>query len=268
MSRQSGGEAGIPEASTSLRDEVATRCRRLSRQERVYAQRAGLGWIGKNTCLVNADLGSWLFLSEIIVSLTLDADAAGIDQCGTCTLCLDACPTGALVEPRVLDAARCISYLTIELKGAIPEAHRDDIGAHVYGCDICQEVCPWNLRPAVSARREWLPRAEFDRPALADLWRASDEQLRAALRDSAMTRARLTGIRRNVAVAIGNSGQPELAAVLDEAAPEAPASPSKRDPIVREQVEWAKRKLRSRLVHGPQSSGTSGMSPTVRKVLR
>jgi epoxyqueuosine reductase len=213
-------------------------------QERVYAQHAGLGWIGKNTCLINADLGSWLFLSEIIVSLTLDADAAGIDQCGTCTLCLEACPTGALVEPHVLDATRCISYLTIELQDAIPEAHRDDIGAHVYGCDLCQEVCPWNLRPAVSARREWLPRAEFDRPALADLWRASDERLRAALRESAMTRARLTGIRRNVAVAIGNTGQPDMAAVFDEADDERRTSPSKQDPMVREHVRWANRKLR------------------------
>ena len=212
-------------------------------QERVYAQHAGLGWIGKNTCLINAGLGSWLFLSEIIVSLTLEADEAGVDQCGTCTLCLEACPTGALAQPYLLDARRCISYLTIELRGAIPEARRGDIGAHVYGCDICQEVCPWNLRPAVSARREWLPKAEFDRPALADLWRTSDGELRASLGRSAMMRAKLTGIRRNVAVAIGNTGQPAMAAVFDETDDDMRASPSKQDPMVREHVEWAKRKL-------------------------
>ena len=212
-------------------------------QERVYAQHAGIGWIGKNACLINPELGSWLFLSEIIVSLALEPDEPGTDHCGTCTLCLEACPTGALVEPGVLDATRCISYLTIEVKGAVPDAHRSDIGAHVYGCDVCQEVCPWNQRPAVSARGEWLPRAEFDRPALVDLWRASDERLRAALRGSAMTRARLAGIRRNVAVAIGNSGRAEMAAAFDEPDEDTRRSPSKQDPMVREHVEWAKRKL-------------------------
>jgi epoxyqueuosine reductase len=214
-------------------------------QERVYGQHAGLGWIGKNTCLINPELGSWLFLSEIIVSLPLDPDEAGTDRCGSCTLCLEACPTGALVEPRVLDATRCISYLTIELKGTIPETDRDGVGDHVYGCDICQEVCPFNMRPAVSTREEWLPRREFDRPALVDLWRASDERLHAALRESAMARAKLTGLRRNVAVAIGNSGHPELAGVFDEADDAPPVSPSKRDPMVQEHVDWAKRKLRS-----------------------
>jgi epoxyqueuosine reductase len=212
-------------------------------QERVYAQYAGLGWIGKNTCLINPDLGSWLFLSEIIVSLALEADEAGCDRCATCTLCLDACPTGALVGPGVLDATRCISYLTIELKGAIPDGHRDAVGRHVYGCDICQEVCPWNLRPAVSGRPEWRPRALFDRAELAALWHASDEQLRSALRGSAMTRAKLTGLRRNLALAIGNSGDPGLAGAFDDSGEELEASPSKRDPVVQEHVQWAKRKL-------------------------
>ncbi len=212
-------------------------------QERVYAQRAGLGWIGKNTCLINPDLGSWLFLSEVIVSLPLEPDEAGFDRCGTCTLCLDACPTGALVEPQVLDATRCISYLTIELKGAIPESVRAGVGRHVYGCDICQEVCPWNVRPAVTARGEWLPRAEFDRPGLTEMWHASDERLRAALRGSAMTRAKLTGIRRNIATALGNSNDPRAADTFEESDEERAASPSKNDPVVREHVDWAKRKL-------------------------
>jgi len=210
-------------------------------QERVYAQYAGLGWIGKNTCLINPTLGSWLFLSELIVSLPLDADEPGLDRCGTCTLCLEACPTGAFVGPHVLDATRCISYLTIELKGAIPEPQREAVGRHVYGCDICQEVCPWNLHAAVSLRAEWQPRPEFDRPRLVDLWRASDDRLREALRGSAMSRAKLTGIRRNVAVAIGNAGGAETARVLDDpdVAGDA-ASASRRDTMVREHVEWAR----------------------------
>ena len=138
-------------------------------QERVYAQHAGLGWIGKNTCVINAELGSWLFLSVVISNLALEADQPALDQCGTCTRCLDACPTGALVAPHVMDSTRCLSYLTIELKGAIPRAAREDIGDHVYGCDICQEVCPWNLH-AVDGRcsdRAWQPRAGLDGAAAA-----------------------------------------------------------------------------------------------------
>lgn len=208
-------------------------------QERVYAQYAGLGWIGKNTCLINPELGSWLFLSEIVCSLPLEPDAPGFDRCGTCTLCLEACPTGAIVEPWTLDATRCLSYLTIELRGAIPEPMRSALGAHVFGCDICQEVCPWNARPAVSDRPEWQPRDGLDRPRLVDLWRRPDADHRERLRGSAMTRATLTGLRRNVAVAIGNSGDRSAAAVLGE--PD--ESPSKSDPTVAEHVEWAIAKL-------------------------
>ena len=133
--------------------------------------------------------------------------------------------------------------MTIELKGAIPDDRREDIGGHVYGCDICQEVCPWNARPSVSTRPEWTPRPEFDRPRLADLWRASDDRLRRALRGSAMSRAKLRGIRRNVAVAIGNTGRREIANVFDEGDEDPSASPSKHDRTVQEHVDWAKRKL-------------------------
>ena len=143
-------------------------------QERVYAQYAGIGWIGKNTCVINPQLGSWIFLAEIICSLPLEVDAPALDQCGTCTLCLEACPTGALVSPGVLDSTRCISYLTIELRGDIPAEHRAGIGAHVYGCDICQEVCPWNAVAPRSTDPAWQPRAAWDRVDLLTLLRRSN----------------------------------------------------------------------------------------------
>jgi epoxyqueuosine reductase len=210
-------------------------------QERVYAQRAGLGWIGKNTCVINEELGSWIFLSVIITNLRLAADVPALDQCASCQRCIDACPTGALVEPYVLDATRCISYLTIELKGAIDERQREDVGRHAYGCDICQEVCPWNLTPStgVSDDGAWLPRQALDRPSLLDLWSSSDDDLRRALKGSAMKRAGVRRLRRNLAVAIGNAGDPAAAGLLERA-----DEPTARDPLVADHVRWAVEKLR------------------------
>jgi len=208
-------------------------------QERVYAQYAGIGWIGKNTCVINPAMGSWLFLAEIICNLALTPDAPAPDQCGTCTLCLDACPTGALVDAYALDSTRCISYLTIELKGSIPTTHRDDIGAHAYGCDVCQEVCPWNHAPAVASESAWQPRDGFDTPRLLELWRRSDDELRAMMKGSAMTRAGVKRLRRNVAVALGNSAEADAAAALVSH-----DSPSCADPLVAEHVQWAVAKLR------------------------
>jgi epoxyqueuosine reductase len=173
-------------------------------QERVYAQHAGIGWIGKNTCVINPELGSWVFLAAIICSLPLDVDAPSLDQCGTCTLCLEACPTQALVAPGVLDATRCISYLTIELRGDIPAPLRTGVGSHVYGCDICQEVCPWNAVAPHSADAAWQPRAAWDRVDLLTLSQRSDDELAAALRGSPMRRTKVQGLRRNVALALGN----------------------------------------------------------------
>jgi epoxyqueuosine reductase len=174
-------------------------------QERVYAQYAGLGWIGKNTCLINPELGSWLFLGVIVTTLPLDADAQGLERCGSCTRCLEACPTGALVEAGVLDSNRCLSYLTIEHRGPFPEEHRAALGHQVYGCDICQEVCPFNLPAPVSADPAWQPRAGLDLPALVDLRRRSDDEWRRLLKGSPMKRAKIEGLRRNVETAAGNA---------------------------------------------------------------
>jgi len=215
-------------------------------QERVYAQYAGVGWIGKNTCVINPELGSWLFLGEVVCSLPLEPDPPALDQCGTCALCLEACPTGAFVESRVLDATKCLSYLTIELKDAIPESQRPGLGAHVFGCDICQEVCPWNATPARSRRPEWQPRPGLDRPRLVDLWRSTDDALQSLVQGTPLTRPGLTGLRRNVAVAIGNSGSRDAAGDLVS---EPPASVtagalSRYDPLVREHARWAVECLR------------------------
>jgi epoxyqueuosine reductase len=205
-------------------------------QERVYAQYAGLGWIGKNTCLINPELGSWLFLGEIICTLPLEPDTQGLEQCGSCTRCLEACPTGALVEAGVLDSNRCLSYLTIELRSAIPDEHRRALGTHVYGCDICQEVCPYNRPAPRSDDAEWQPRAGLDLPRLVDLWRSPDAELRRMTKAGPMTRAKLAGLRRNLAVAIGNSGDPDAIDALEADDPE---RQSVTDALVREHVEWA-----------------------------
>ena len=206
-------------------------------QERVYAQYAGLGWIGKNTCVINPDLGSWLFLAEVICTLPLAPDQPVLDQCGSCTLCLESCPTGAIVEPHVLDATRCLSYLTIELRGVIPEEHRGALDNRIYGCDICQEVCPYNQTPPRSSDPAWQPRPALDLPTLVDLWRTPDAQLRQTIKGSAMTRAKLTGLRRNLAVAIANTGDPAAIAALADIPDQCPSA---EDPVVREHLSCGK----------------------------
>jgi epoxyqueuosine reductase len=214
-------------------------------QERVYAQYAGLGWIGKNTCLINPELGSWLFLGEIICTLPLEPDTQGLEQCGSCTRCLEACPTNALVEPGVLDANRCVSYLTIELRSGIPDEHRRALGSHIYGCDICQEVCPYNRPAPHSGADAWQPRTGLDLPRLVELWRRPDAELRQLTRGGAMTRAKITGLRRNLAVAIGNSGD---AGAIDALESEGDDRPSLADALVREHIDWARRQ-------GPRPGG-------------
>jgi len=174
-------------------------------QERVYAQHAGLGWIGKNTCTINPEVGSWIFLSEIICSLPLEVDAPALDLCGECTLCLEACPTRALVAPGVLDSTRCISYLTIELRGPIPRELAADVGPHVYGCDVCQEVCPWNQVAPRSSDPAWQPRPAWTNAEVATLAAMSDDELRETMRGSAMKRTKVAGLRRNLELALENA---------------------------------------------------------------
>jgi len=209
-------------------------------QERVYAQHAGIGWIGKHTCVISAKRGSWIFLSTILCSLPLAPDPPATEHCGTCTKCLEACPTGAIVEPWVLDARKCLSYLTIEQKKALPDDLAAAAGAQVYGCDICQDVCPWNEAPLVSVEPAWQPRPSLDTPRLVDLWRKSDTDLADALTGSAMTRAPIASLRRNLAIAMGNATDAESRAALDAAADE--ARPSLAAPVVVEAMAQARRR--------------------------
>ncbi len=167
-------------------------------QERAYARHAGIGWIGKNCCVISPELGSWIFLGVILCSLPLAPDEPAFDRCASCTRCLEACPTQAFVAPGVLDARRCISYLTIEQRGPIPDGLRGGVGRWVYGCDACQEVCPFNGAAPVSGDPAWQPRAAWDGVDLESLARRSDDELRAAMKGSAMKRAGVKGLRRNI----------------------------------------------------------------------
>jgi len=202
--------------------------------ERDLAQRAGLGWIGKNTNLINPDRGSFFFLGVLLTDLELESDAPfEADRCGTCTRCLDACPTDAFVEPRVLDATRCISYLTIEHRTAIAPELRPLIGELVYGCDICQDVCPWNHRfAAESGDAELAPRDANVNPDIAAFLKLGDAAFRERFRGSPVTRTKRRGLARNAAIVLGNRRRPEDVPALT-AALEDP------DPMVREHAAWA-----------------------------
>ncbi|MGQ9488256.1 MAG: tRNA epoxyqueuosine(34) reductase QueG [Armatimonadota bacterium] len=208
--------------------------------ERDLAWRAGLGWFGKNTMLINTRLGSYFFIGEVLLDVELEYDHPAFGGCGTCTRCIEACPTGAIVAPYVLDATRCISYLTIELRGSIPEDLRPRIGNRVFGCDICQEVCPFNqprahapLRAAPTREPAFQPREVTLAPRLADLLRMSEEQFRTAFRNSPVKRAKWRGLRRNVAVAMGNSHDPTALPLLQQ------ELQRETDPMVREHLQWA-----------------------------
>ena len=209
--------------------------------ERDLARKAGLGWFGKNTNLINPEIGSFFFIGSLLLDLDLAPDTPfEADRCGTCTRCLDACPTQALVAPRELDATRCISYITIESRGAVPEELRESLGTLVYGCDICQDVCPWNVSFARELTEPALaPRAEMESPSLVDLMRMSPERWREFSRGSAVKRAKRFGFLRNVAVALGNRQSPDAVPALAGALVD-------EEPLVREHAEWALGKIQSR----------------------
>ena len=205
--------------------------------ERAYAAAAGIGAWGKNTCLLHPEHGSWFFLGEAVTDLEMDPDAALPDMCGSCTACLEACPTGALPAPYVLDATRCISYLTIELRGAIPTEQREGVGRHVFGCDICQDVCPWNRKRRHRGAASFEPRDGGLAPDLAELASLDQAGFGERFRKSPVKRAKRRGLLRNVAVALGNSGDAAHVPVLERMAEDL-------DPLVREHALWALEKLR------------------------
>jgi epoxyqueuosine reductase len=204
--------------------------------ERVLAKYAGIGWVGKNTCIINQELGSWLFLGVVLTSLELTPDLPAPDRCGTCTRCLDACPTDAFIDAYKLDASRCISYLTIEKRDALPESLRGEMGRHVFGCDICQDVCPWNRKAPVASTPEFQPRMKLVNPELEWLATISEEDFRETFRGSPIKRAKRGGIRRNAVVGMGNSGQRAFLPLLRRLEED-------EDAVVAEHAAWARRKL-------------------------
>lgn len=201
--------------------------------ERDFAVQAGLGWFGKNTCLINPKLGSYLFLGELIVNVPLAPDEPfKKSHCGKCTRCLTACPTGALIAPYQLDARSCISYLTIELRGSIPRELRPLIGTWVFGCDICQDVCPWNRKAKPTSEDAFFPRP-WSAPELLKLLQLTESEFRELFRHSPMKRAKRSGIVRNACVAVGNLREERAVPLL------ARLLLSDPDPIVREHAAWA-----------------------------
>lgn len=211
--------------------------------ERVYAKYAGIGWMGRNTCIINEQIGSWIFLGIILTSLDLAPDVPAPDRCGSCTRCIDACPTQAILEPYKLDATRCISYLTIEKRGSIPEELRSGIGSNIFGCDICQDVCPWNSgsspRKPFADGEELQPRPELVNPALAWLTEMTREDFQHTFQRSPVKRAKFSGLKRNVAVAMGNSGDKRFVPQLERMV-------SDEDAAVAKHAHWALNQLQSR----------------------
>jgi epoxyqueuosine reductase len=200
--------------------------------ERSLARSAGLGWIGRNTCLINQQLGSNCYLGELLTTLEIEPDSPPPDRCGTCTRCIQACPTSAIVPSPdggfELDSRLCISYFTIELRSSIPEAHREQVGNNIFGCDICQDVCPWNRRAPKTA----LSQPEFAAPPLERFAEIGEGEFRAMFRGTPVIRSRYRGFLRNVAVAMGNSGLPRFRAPLEKMA-------NSEDELIAEHARWA-----------------------------
>lgn len=201
--------------------------------ERDFARRAGLGWFGKNTMILNKRLGSFFFLGALLLDVELRPDAPHqASHCGTCTACLDACPTGAFVGPYQLDSRRCISYLTIELRGPVPEELRRPMGDWLFGCDICQDVCPWNRKAPIGTDPDLQPRADLIAIDPAELFALSDNEFRRRFRDTALWRTKRRGLLRNAAIVLANQGDPASLPTLECALAD-------REPTVREAAAWA-----------------------------
>lgn len=201
--------------------------------ERDFGRRAGLGWFGKNTMLINKRLGSYFFLGALLLDVELEPDAPFTpNHCGTCTACLDACPTHAFVAPGQLDARRCISYLTIELRGPIPDDLRSDLGAWAFGCDVCQEVCPWNRKAPAGREPLSQPRPELESLDLVEVLGMDDAEFRRRFRHTALWRTKRRGLLRNAAMVLGNIGDRSALPVLEKALGDS-------EPLVREAAQWA-----------------------------
>ena len=211
--------------------------------ERDFAAEAGIGWHGKSTMLLDQKLGTWFFLGEILTTLELPPDAPQQARCGTCTRCITACPTNAITEPHRLDARRCISYLTIELKGSIPLEFRPLIGDRIYGCDTCLDVCPWNRFAAVSREARFSARPAVATMQLRDYLSLDDEQFRTLFRGSPIKRIKRRGLLRNVCVALGNVGDTTDLPALRRAA----ADP---EPLIAEHAAWAISRIEERCAFG------------------
>ena len=221
--------------------------------ERDLAMRAGLGWIGKHTNLISRELGNWFFLGEILLDIPLPLDTPETTHCGTCTRCLPACPTGAITAPYQLDARRCISYLTIELKGSIPEELRPLIGARIYGCDDCLAVCPWNKFAVRTTDPALSPRTDLTTPDLLEMLALDDEAFREKFKNSPIKRTKRRGLLRNVCVALGNLGDSSALPALEYAAESDP------EPLIREHAAWAVARLR---LEGRKSAPLSAVVAT------
>ena len=209
--------------------------------ERIYARYAGVGWTGKNTCILNQKLGSWLFLGVILTSIEVPEEQQAqlaADRCGSCTRCIDACPTRALTGPRQMDASLCISYLTIEKRGPIPLELREGIGRQVFGCDICQDVCPWNRKAPISSDPELQTRPELVNPALDWLAGLDQESFGKLFFGSPVKRAKFEGLRRNIAIAMGNSRLRRFLPTLEE-------WKQNEDPVLSEAASWAIQQIKN-----------------------